>query len=114
MDGVFQRGNKVKLDDVVVQNHQLELKGSNFTIKAYISKENTGNSYNVKPLADNLDLYTGGSANAWAAKYKNALELCQWSMGVVLTSDNLAAATQYARQQADLGRVEPGTQRFNL
>ena len=62
MDGVFQRGNKVKLDNVVVQNHQLELKGSNFTIKAYVSKENTGDSYNVKPLADNLDLYTGGSA----------------------------------------------------
>ncbi|MEO5892347.1 MAG: carboxypeptidase-like regulatory domain-containing protein, partial [Ferruginibacter sp.] len=30
MDGVFQRGNKIKLDNVVVQNHQLELKGANF------------------------------------------------------------------------------------
>ncbi len=65
MDGVFQRGNKVKLDNVVVQNHQLELKGSNFTIKAYTSRENSGDSYNVKPLADNLDLYTGGSAQMY-------------------------------------------------
>jgi iron complex outermembrane receptor protein len=113
MDGVFQRGNKVKLDDVVVQNHQLELKGSNFTIKAYISKENTGNSYNVKPLADNLDLYTGGSANVWSAKYKTALTNYANTHGGSLTSDNLAAATQYARQQADLGRAEPGTERFN-
>src|SRR6478609_991078 len=73
MDGVFQRGNKVKLDNVVVQNHQLELKGSNFTVKAYVSTENTGDSYNVKPLADNMDLYTGGNATAWSGKYKTAL-----------------------------------------
>ena len=73
MDGVFQRGNKIKLDNVVVQNHQLELKGTNFTIKAYTSKENSGDSYNVKPLADNLDLYTGGSASVWGTKYKTAL-----------------------------------------
>jgi iron complex outermembrane receptor protein len=113
MDGVFQRGNKVKLDNVVVQNHQLELKGSNFTVKAYVSEENTGDSYNVKPLADNLDLYSGGSASVWGAKYKNALTSFAASHGGNLTSDNLAAATQYARQQADAGRVEPGTERFN-
>lgn len=114
MDGVFQRGNKVKLDDVVVQNHQLEWKGSHFTVKAYISKENTGNSYNVKPLADNLDLYTGGSANVWSNKYKTALNAYAILHGGALTADNLAAANAYARQQADLGRAEPGTQRFTV
>ena len=114
MDGVFQRGNKVKLDNVVVQNHRLELKGSHFTIKAYTSSENTGNSYNVKPLADNLDLYTGGSATAWGAKYKAALTTYAGSHGGALTAANLAAAAQYARQQADLGRVEPGTDRFTI
>ncbi len=112
MDGVFQRGNKVKLDNVRVQNHQLQLKGSNYTIKAYITKENTGDSYNVKPLADNMDLYTGGSGTAWAAKYKTALNQYITNNGA-LTEENLAAATQYARAQADLGRAEPGTERFN-
>lgn len=113
MDGVFQRGNKVKLDNVVVQNHQLELKGKRFTVKAYLSNEKTGNSYNVKPLADNLDLYTGGSNSAWGAKYKNALTAYASAHGGNLTADNLAAATQYARAQADQGRAEPGTARFN-
>lgn len=114
MDGVFQRGNKVKLDNVVVQNHQLELKGKSFTVKAYTTSENTGDSYNVKPLADNLDLYTGGSASVWSAKYKTALNAYATDHGGSLTSANLAAATAYARQQADLGRVEPGTARFNI
>ncbi len=48
MDGVFQRGNKVRLDGVTVQNHRLELKNSNFFIRAYTSIENTGKSYNVR------------------------------------------------------------------
>ena len=113
MDGVFQRGNKIKLDNVVVQNHQLELKGSNFTIKAYTSSENSGDSYNVKPLADNLDLYTGGSGNVWGAKYKAALNTYAADHGGSLTSNNLAAATHYARRQADAGRAEAGTARFN-
>jgi iron complex outermembrane receptor protein len=113
MDGTFQRGNKIRLDGVVVQNHSLELKGSNYVVKSYVSIENTGNSYNVKPLADNLDLYSGGSASAWNAKYKTALNSYAASHGGALTSDNLAAATQFARQQADAGRAEPGTPYFD-
>ncbi|SEA42292.1 TonB-dependent receptor domain-containing protein [Pedobacter hartonius] len=112
MDGVFQRGNKIQLDNVVIQNHKLELKGSNFLIRANMSLENSGDSYNVKPLADNLDLASGGSGTVWGAKYKTALNSYASTNGGTLTSANLAAATAYARQQADAGRVEPGTQAF--
>jgi outer membrane cobalamin receptor len=115
MDGVFQRGNKVRLDNVVVQNHHFELKGSSYVVRAYVSLENTGDSYNVKPLADNLDLYTGGTTDTkgWGAKYKTALQQYAASHGGELNSANLADAGRYARQQADAGRAEPGTARFN-
>ena len=112
MDGVFQRGNKIQLDNVIIQNHKLELKGSNFLVRTYVSLEDSGDSYNVKPLADNLDLASGGSGTAWGNKYKNALTAFAASNGGALNSANLAAATAYARQQADAGRVEPGTQAF--
>jgi iron complex outermembrane receptor protein len=112
MDGTFQRGNKVRLDNVVVQNHHLQLKGANFTVNAYVSQENTGDSYNVKPLADNMDLYTGGSAAVWGGKYTSALNAYAAANGGSLTSANLAAATAYARQQADASRAEPGSARF--
>ncbi|MDO6431344.1 TonB-dependent receptor [Flavitalea sp. BT771] len=118
MDGVFQRGNKIRLDNVVVQNHHLELKGSNYVVRAYVSLENTGDSYNVKPLADNLDLYTGGATDTkkpgdWGSKYKAALQKFAADHGGELTSANLADAGRYARAQADAGRAEPGTARFN-
>lgn len=111
MDGVFQRGNKIQLDNVVVQNHNLEVKGDNFVVRSYVSIENTGDSYNVKPLADNLDLASGGSASVWSAKYKAALNTYGADNGG-LTSGNLAAASRYAREQADASRVEPGTKEF--
>lgn len=117
MDGVFQRGNKIQLDNVIVQNHKLELKGSNFLIRGYASLENTGDSYNVKPLADNIDLYgdgTGTNGNAaWGTKFKNALTSYATNNGGALTSANLAAATQFAREQADAGRAIPGTKEFS-
>src|SRR5687767_10889113 len=109
MDGVFQRGNKIQLDNVVVQNHKLEVKGANFFIRSYVSIENTGDSYNVKPTADNMDLASGGSGSVWGKKYKDALNAYAAANGE-LTSANLAAATQYAREQADASRVVPGTQ----
>lgn len=105
MDGVFQRGNKIQLDNVVVQNHRLELKGNNYFIRSYVSLENTGDSYNLKPLADNLQL-THLSNSAWGAKFKAKLQT-DLSNGIDLT-----AAMNNARTVADAGRVEAGTQPF--
>jgi iron complex outermembrane receptor protein len=109
MDGVFQRGNKISLQGATVQNHKVELKGKEFLVRAYESIENTGNSFNVKPLADNLDL-NHASNSAWGTTYGNALKAYN---GGVLTSANLAAAEQAARAAADKGRVEPGTPEFD-
>ena len=112
MDGVFQRGNKIELNGAIVQNHKVELKGKNFLVRGYLSLENTGNSFNVKPLADNLDL-NHASNSAWGTLYKNALIAYGNANGGSLTSANFAAANDYARQQADAGRVLPGTDAFN-
>jgi outer membrane receptor protein involved in Fe transport len=106
MDGVFQRGNKVRLDGVTVQNHRLELKGSKFFIRAYSSIENTGKSYNVKPLSDNLDLNNGSNA-VWGARFQAALQ------AAVNQDVPLDQAFTQARAAADKGRVEPGTAAFD-
>jgi iron complex outermembrane receptor protein len=111
MDGVFQRGNKISLNGATVQNHKVELKGKDFLVRAYESIENTGKSFNVKPLADNLDL-NHASNSAWGTTYKNALTAYANANGG-LKSTNLAAAEQAARTAADAGRVEPGTAEFD-
>ena len=105
MDGLFQRGNKIQLDNVVVQNHRLELKGSNFFVRTYVSVENTGDSYNLKPLADNLDL-TNVSNSVWGSRFKTALQ-AELDKGTAI-----AEAALLARTAADKGRVLPGTPEF--
>ena len=50
---------------------------------------------------------------SWGTKYKNALNAYATANGGALTSANLAAATQYAREQADASRVKPGTPEFD-
>ena len=65
-----------------------------------------------------MDLHTGGASDtktptSWGTKYKNALlEYAAETWRIALTSENLAAANQYARAQADAGRVQPGTAAF--
>ncbi len=107
MDGVFQRGNKIQLDNVIVQNHKLELKGANYFVRSYVSIENSGDSYNVKPMADNLDITSGGTNAAWGAKFKTALQTA------LDANTSLADAMVQARAAADAGRVLPGTPEFN-
>ncbi|HVF95906.1 MAG TPA: TonB-dependent receptor, partial [Flavisolibacter sp.] len=106
MDGIFQRGNRIQLKGVTVQNHKVELRGADLLFRAYLLKENTGNSYNLNPVAYNLDLVNATNAQ-WSTRFKNELQT-QLDNGV-----ELAAAMRGARTIADQGRYEPGTARFD-
>ncbi|KMQ66970.1 energy transducer TonB [Chryseobacterium angstadtii] len=105
LDGTFQRGNKIRLQNATVQNHKVELTGKELTFRAYMSIENTGDSYNLKPLADNLDL-TNLSNNNWKNIFQNVLQ-DRLNAGI-----NLNDAFIAARQEADRNRVRPGTTAF--
>ena len=106
MDGIFQRGNKIQLKGVTVQNHKLELRGADFTARGYVIFENTGQSYNLNPLAYNLDL-NNGSNSVWAGKFQKELQ------AQVNAGTDLATAMNLARAVADKGRAEAGTAAFN-
>ncbi|TGE25740.1 energy transducer TonB [Hymenobacter aquaticus] len=105
MDGIFQRGNKIQLKNVTVQSHKLELRGADFVARGYVLVENTGDSYNLNPLATNLDL-NNGSNSVWGGKFRTELQK-QVDAGV-----DLATAMKLARTVADRGRAEPGTAAF--
>src|SRR5215203_4572452 len=106
MDGIFQRGNRVQLKDVTVQNHKIELRNEDLLFRAYMLKENTGHSYNLNPVAYNLDLVNATNA-VWGTRFKNELQK-QLDNGI-----DLASAMKSARVVADQGRYEPGTARFD-
>ncbi|RAJ04093.1 outer membrane receptor protein involved in Fe transport [Chitinophaga skermanii] len=106
MDGFFQRGNRIGLKNVVVQNHKLELVHPDFTLRTYVSLENTGDSYNMNPLADNLEKSFKTDAK-WKTDYTSALN------SALTEGKDIAAAHAAARAAADNGRFTPGTEAFN-
>ncbi|QHS61227.1 TonB-dependent receptor [Chitinophaga agri] len=107
MDGFFQRGNRIGLKNVVVQNHKIEVVGEDFTLRSYMSLENTGDSYNMNPLADNLEK-SFKTDKQWQADYKAALD-----NALDATGSNVAEAHRAARAAADKGRWTPGTAAFD-
>ncbi len=106
MDGVFQRGNKIQLDNVVLQSHAVEFKNRNLQVRAYTNSENTGDSYNLKPTADNLDLSFKNNT-VWKNDYQAKL------VSELGAGTDLVTAHQRARAAADFGRPQPGSPVFN-
>ncbi|CAL1521572.1 TonB-dependent receptor [Chitinophaga sp. MM2321] len=105
MDGFFQRGNRIGLRGVTVQNHKIELVHPDFTVRSYVSIENTGDSYNMNPLADNLEKSFKTDKN-WQKDYTTGLN------NALTGGADLVAAHQAARAFADAGRWTPGTPEF--
>jgi outer membrane receptor protein involved in Fe transport len=106
MDGVFQRGNRIRLQGANVQNHKIEIANPDFLLRAYISIENTGKTYAMKPLADNLEL-SFKTNSKWKSDYNGALN------NALINGADLATAHRQARAAADNGRFVPGTAAFD-
>ncbi len=106
MDGVFQRGNRIQLKGANVQNHKIEIVHPDYFFRAYVSLENSGKSYNMRPLGDNLEL-SFKSNSKWATDYTTALN------SALNSGNDIAAAHKLARTAADNGRFIPGTDAFN-
>lgn len=105
-DAIYQRGNRIRLDDYYIQQHKLEAKGTHWMIRSYFTAEYTKKSYNLRPLGENIDK-SFKSNTQWFTDYKNAFNH-YYAEGY--TS---ADAHALARQQADAGRYQPGTQAYN-
>lgn len=106
VSNLYQRGNRIQLDGLRIQQHVLEFKGDKFFLKGYYTKENTGNSYNLRPLGENMDKAFKGN-DAWFNDYKTAY------LAAISNGNTEAAAHTNARSFADKGRYEPGTAAFN-
>ena len=104
----YQRGNRIRLDGETIQQHALDVKTHDFSIKAYYTYENTGkNSYNFRPLGENIDMAFKKS-NQWWSDYTTAFNNAYGSNG-----GNVQASHDAARAAADNGRFLPGTPAFD-
>ncbi|AEW01449.1 TonB-dependent receptor [Niastella koreensis] len=105
LNNTYQRSNRFRLQDYLLQQHIVQFRNSLFQARAYITSENTGHSYNLRSAAETLDLSFKDN-NKWYADFTNAFNTAY------STKADAAAALHAARDAADNGRYQPGTDAF--
>lgn len=106
LDNIYHRSNRFRLENYVLHQHTLQYKSAWLTGRAYLTGENTGDSYNLRSMAENIDRGYK-TDNAWFDQYRNAYNLA--------VQEGLADADAHrqARLAADSGRPQPGTPEFD-
>ena len=105
LDNVYQRSNRFRLQDYLLQQHSIHYQSPFFSFKVYTNSENSGNSYNLRSMAENIDRNFKSDA-IWYADYTQAFNTATSSGAVVMDALN------QARAAADVGRYQPGTPAF--
>ncbi|HLK96999.1 MAG TPA: TonB-dependent receptor, partial [Hymenobacter sp.] len=105
LDNVYQRSNRFRLNGYRLQQHALQLGGPVVQARSYLTEENTGQSYNLRSMAENLDRSFKTDAR-WNQDYTAA-----WN-DATGQGQTVAQAHATARTAADTGRLLPGTPEF--
>ncbi|QKZ14126.1 TonB-dependent receptor [Spirosoma sp. KUDC1026] len=106
LNNVYQRTNRFRLENYVLEQHSLTFTSPSVQVRAYRSRENTGNSYNIRSMAENIDK-SFKSDNQWFSDFTSQFNASSRA-DVPVT-----AALQAARAFADRSRPVPGSDAFN-
>jgi len=106
LDNIYQRTNRFRLNDYRIDQHSISLKSPSMQAKAYLTHENTGNSYNIRSMAENIDR-SFKSDDKWFSDFSTQFNAnTKAGMGV-------PQALQTARSETDKGRPQPHTAEFD-
>lgn len=110
-NAVYQGANRYYLNDFYMSQHKLEVKGKNFFVRGYVTSEDGGRSYDM--------LFTGINVNrkwkqdaTWFSDYITKYVGAYSGAVPGITLGDVVASHAFARSQADIGRLVPGTTAF--
>lgn len=102
---IYQGANRYAIDNFFLQQHKLEIRNDNFFVRGYVNEDNAGDSYDMVFTGININR-SWKDDNTWFGEYVGAF--VQGSLGGLLPEQ----AHNLARQTADTGRFEPGSEEF--
>jgi outer membrane receptor protein involved in Fe transport len=111
---IYQGANRYAVAGFTMQQHKLEIKNDNFFIRGYIVSENSGDAYDTRFAAINVNRawksdqdWFGDYFGAYIPTYLGGIQ------GAGLSPEDAATQAHIAgRQAADQGRLIPGTPAF--
>ncbi|MCG2461549.1 TonB-dependent receptor [Flavobacteriaceae bacterium F89] len=110
---IYQGGNRYSIKDFFMQQHRLEVKNDNFFVRAYLTAEKAGNSYDSRFAAINLNR-TWKPDQQWFEEYVGGFVGYLAGQGIFApTDEQKAQAHAAARKTADTGRLVPGTPQYS-
>lgn len=102
---IYQRSNRFRLDNYTLNQFSVDYHTPVFQVKAYATTENTGDSYNMRSLAENMDR-AFKSDDKWFADYSTAYK------NAITSGATVADAHRIARTSSDQERFIPGTEAY--
>ena len=109
-NAVYQGANRYYLNNFYMSQHKLEVKGKNFFVRGYVTSEDGGKSYDMNFTATHVNEMWKSDATwygTYAANYAGAINNPSSPL-----FGNVAGSNAFARSQADVGRLIPGTAAF--
>lgn len=106
LNNVYQRTNRFRLENYVLDQHSLTFTSPSVQIRVYRSRENTGDSYNIRSMAENIDK-SFKSDNQWFADFTSQFN------ADTKADMPVPDALRDARSVADRDRPAPGSGAFN-
>ncbi|HET8736394.1 MAG TPA: TonB-dependent receptor [Pricia sp.] len=116
---IYQGANRYYIKDFIMQQHKLEIRNDNFFLRGYLTAENSGNSYDMRFAAININRSWKRDAPnpdnpaepSWFGDYARTYIGAKLGVGTGVQVDD-ETAHDLARQAADSGRLIPGTPGF--
>lgn len=111
---IYQGANRYAVSGFTMQQHKLEIKNDNFFLRGYIVSENSGDAYDTRFAAININR-AWKSDTQWFTEYAQTYiptYLGGIQMGGLTPEQSSVQAHAAARQAADTGRLIPGTPGF--
>jgi iron complex outermembrane receptor protein len=105
LDNVYQRSNRFRLQDYFLDQHVIQYQSPSLSMKLYTNAEITGNSYNLRSMAENIDRNFKSDA-VWYADFTKAFNSAS-ALGA-----SVSDALKQARITSDAGRYQPGTSAY--
>lgn len=105
LDNVYQRTNRFRLSNYHLSQHVIHYQNKNSNFKAYLTNENTGSSFNIRSMAENIDR-NFKSDNIWFTDFSNEFN------SKIRQGISAVDALKLARTKADQGRPQPHSEIF--
>lgn len=107
---IYQGANRYAVQNFIMQQHKIEVRNNNFFVRGYITSEDAGDSYDTRFAAINVNR-RWKSDEAWFQQYAQTYIGARLGLVTGAPLDE-GTAHSIARQQADTGRLVPGTPEF--